>query len=147
MRMLLTFALFFAAVFLTSCNTVEHRIERNWSTFQSFPEDVRKNIRQGRVDIGYTKEMVRIALGEPDRVYTRRTAEKKTEVWAYTERTVGSRMSIGFVLVPHVSSSGSVYYHHRTAFVDGTDYKEFERLRLEWKNNKVKAIEEVKRER
>ncbi|TVR55981.1 MAG: hypothetical protein EA425_00280 [Puniceicoccaceae bacterium] len=70
---------------------MDSRIRGDRDYFASLPEDVQENLRLGQVEIGYTKRMVEIALGSPDRVSRRVTAEGEVEVWDY----VRTRPSIG----------------------------------------------------
>lgn len=72
------------AAVLCSCNTPGSRIKKNPELFNSFPPEVQEKIKSGQADIGFTREMAEMALGNPDRVYTRKTAAGETEVWAYT---------------------------------------------------------------
>lgn len=65
------------------CATREKRIAQNAAMFSSLPAEVRANIRAGRVEPGYTRDMVYLALGRPDRIYNRKTAGKTTEIWIY----------------------------------------------------------------
>ncbi|MCX7671625.1 MAG: hypothetical protein N2439_16340, partial [Anaerolineae bacterium] len=65
------------------CATPESRIRKHRAAFEALPPDVQAGVRTGRIDIGYPKEAVLIALGEPDRRYIRKTAEGEVEVWAY----------------------------------------------------------------
>ena len=75
-----------AAVFLTACaSTPQTRIAANPALFASFPTNVQAGVRSGRIEVGYTKEMVRMAIGNPNHVFTRQTAAGIAEVWAYTD--------------------------------------------------------------
>jgi hypothetical protein len=55
-----------AAVALMACNTTGSRISRQQELFDSYPPEVQENIRNGVVEVGYTPEMVVMAIGEPD---------------------------------------------------------------------------------
>ena len=59
---------------LTACSTPESRIKKNPELFNSFAPEVQAKVREGEIDIGFTQDMVRIALDRPDRSYTRSTA-------------------------------------------------------------------------
>lgn len=52
--------------------------------FESYPLEVRERIAAGQVAVGFTPDMVRMALGEPARVAHRRTENETVEVWVYT---------------------------------------------------------------
>ena len=47
------------------------RIEKHRDIFQSFPEDIREKVMAGQVEIGFTPDMVKLALGRPNRIRTR----------------------------------------------------------------------------
>ncbi|MBI1374940.1 MAG: hypothetical protein GC159_19655 [Phycisphaera sp.] len=73
------------AVAMTACaSSTESRIAEHQAAFDAAPPAVQDNLRNGRVDIGYTREQVRIALGDPDRTASRRDATGGvTETWVY----------------------------------------------------------------
>lgn len=82
-----------AALIAAGCSTTDSRIAKNRAAFESWPADVREKVQAGRVDVGFTPEQVRVALGEPARKYTRTSSEGTAEVWAYEKS--GPRFSIG----------------------------------------------------
>jgi hypothetical protein len=47
----------------------------------------------GRIDIGFTPDQVRVALGEPDRIFTRTSADGMSQIWSYRDR--GPRFGFG----------------------------------------------------
>jgi hypothetical protein len=72
------------ALVLAGCATPESRIRKNPAFFESLSPDDQQTIREGRVALGFTRDMVRLALGDPDRRMTRTTAQGVSEVWRYT---------------------------------------------------------------
>lgn len=88
---------FFAALALSlalaGCATVGSRIAKNREAFSSWPPAVQEKVAAGQIDLGFTADQVRVALGEPDRVFTRTTADGSSEVWGYRERK--PRLSFG----------------------------------------------------
>jgi hypothetical protein len=82
-----------AALVLAACSTVASRIDDNRAAFNSYPPAVQQKIRAGQVDIGFTPDMVRMALGDPDHRYERTTAAGQSEIWGYSSR--GPQFSIG----------------------------------------------------
>ena len=74
-----------AAALLTACASTDSRIHDNQAAFDGYPPPVQQQIRAGQVDIGFTPEMVRMALGEPDRRFSRSSATGDSEVWAYRD--------------------------------------------------------------
>ena len=128
---------------LSACSTPESRINQNPTLFATFPPDAQAKIRKGQIDIGYTRDMVQMALDKPSRTYTRLTDSGMTEVWAYTETyTTTSRQLI----------SGTFRVRDRQGFyrdvedqvwADVPQEHEVEKLRVEFVNGVVKAIETV----
>jgi hypothetical protein len=82
-----------AFVVLAGCSTPDSRIKSNQAAFNALPAETQANIRAGKVEVGYTQPMVVMALGEPDRRYTRTTQAGQTEVWAYRDK--GPAFSVG----------------------------------------------------
>lgn len=72
-----------ALAFLAGCATPETRIRKNPTVFASFTPAEQELVRQGRVAIGFTPPMVRIALGEPDRITQRIDKNGTSEIWHY----------------------------------------------------------------
>jgi hypothetical protein len=80
-------------VFLSGCATVGSRIAKNRAEYETWPLAVREKVAAGQIDLGFTAQQVAVALGEPDRVFTRTTADGTSQVWSYRER--GPRFGIG----------------------------------------------------
>lgn len=81
---------------LVGCATgPSSRIKQDPETFERFPADVQENIRLGEIDIGYSKEMVEMALGEPNRVVSRRQEGREERVWIYTRSAPRFGLSLG----------------------------------------------------
>jgi hypothetical protein len=94
MKTRLSLALLSLATLLAAgCSTVDSRIAKNRDAFNTWPPAVQDKVVQGKIDIGFTAEQVRVALGEPDRVWTRTTADGTSQVWSYRDR--GPRFGFG----------------------------------------------------
>ncbi|MCC6416057.1 MAG: hypothetical protein IT582_09115 [Opitutaceae bacterium] len=87
--------LLLAALLLAGCETVANRISKNQAVFDAWPAQVQATIRAERVDLGFTPDQVRIALGAPDRVYARKTSAGEAEVWAYFDRRPQFSIGVG----------------------------------------------------
>jgi hypothetical protein len=81
------------AVFAAGCSTVDSRIAKNREAFNSWPPAVQDKVVVGQIDLGFTTDQVAVALGQPDRVFTRTTADGTSQVWTYRDR--GPRFSFG----------------------------------------------------
>jgi len=68
----------------SGCTTPQTRINQNPEVFARLSPSDQQLIREGKVAVGFTPEMVRLALGDPDRVYTRTDANGVNEAWSYT---------------------------------------------------------------
>jgi hypothetical protein len=85
---------FLALVLAAGCSSVSSRISKNRAEYESWPMEVREKVAAGQVDLGFTPDQVRMALGDPERVATRTTADGQSEAWIY--RKAAPRIGIGF---------------------------------------------------
>ena len=139
MRFLPTLLAGAALAVLTSCSTPDSRIADHQADFDKFPGDVQRKIRTGQVDVGFTKDMVRLALGEPDRVFMRQTATGDTEVWGYQNH--GPHFSIGV----GVGSGGRGSSVGGGLAVSTGGYDPEEKIRVEFREGKVTAVDTLKK--
>jgi hypothetical protein len=77
------------------CSTVDSRIAKNRDQFNSWPAAVQDKIVLGQIGIGFTPDQVRVALGDPDRVFTRTTADGTSQVWSYRDRSPKFGFGVG----------------------------------------------------
>ena len=73
-----------AALCFAGCSTPESRIRKNPEVFARLSPAQQDMIRKGQVGIGFTQEMVQLALGEPDQIRTRTDVSGVSEIWSYT---------------------------------------------------------------
>src|SRR5688500_2094501 len=85
----------FALVCVAACASTGARIKSNQATFDALPAATQAKIREGKVDVGFTQTMVVMALGKPDRQYTRTTQAGQSEVWAYRDRGPAFSFGVG----------------------------------------------------
>jgi hypothetical protein len=134
-----------AALLAAGCSTVDSRIAKNRDAFASWPAAVQSTVIQGKIDVGFTPDQVRVALGDPDRVFTRTTADGTSEIWGYRDR--GPKFSFG------VGIGGGSFGRHGGTFggvgvSTGTGYHDDEKLGVVFdRNGRVSAIEERSRTR
>jgi hypothetical protein len=130
-----------SVVLLTACSsTPDDRIARNQSAFGGYPAAVQQKIRAGEVEVGFTPEMVRLALGDPTRQFNRQSDQGGSEVWVYHDN--GPRFSFG------VGVGGAVGRHSSAGIGLGTStggYDPEEKMRVEFREGRVTTIEKVKR--
>ena len=82
-----------ALIAVAGCSTPASRIRSHQAAFATWPAAAQQEVSAGRVAIGFTPEMVLVALDEPDRRYTRTTERGTSEVWMYMQH--GPKFSIG----------------------------------------------------
>ena len=94
----LAVALLAAVVFLAGCATHEARIKRNQEIFNTLAPVDQALIREGKVAIGFTQDMVRLAVGDPDQRWVRTDAQGQSEVWTYStyDTRLGSPLYRGY---------------------------------------------------
>ncbi len=124
-----------AALAVAGCSTVDSRIAGNRPEFDSWPPAVQQKVRAKQVDIGFTTAQVLVALGEPDRKYTRTTAQGTAEVWAYRDDRPVFSFGLG------VGSAGrSSAYGVGVGATTGGD-RDDDKLRVILTDGKVTALE------
>lgn len=126
------------AVALAGCSTVDGRIKDNPSAFNALPPETQQKIRNGQVELGYTPEMVTMALGKPDRTYTRTNEKGSSEIWAYRDKK--PTMSFGFGIG---GGGGGTHVGSGIGITTGGDRYD-DRLRVVFVDGKVSAVETAK---
>jgi hypothetical protein len=136
-----------AALALAGCSTVESRIEEKAAVFNALPAETQSRIQQGLVDVGYTPDMVYIAMGKADRVIERASNNGTETVWIYNNyyqeyqgtQFAGYQRSVYYD--PRIKAY-RVYYQpvHADVYRDRTE----EVARIVFKDGKVASIEQVK---
>lgn len=120
---------------LAACSSPESRIASRRGVFDQFPAEVQAKIRAGQVGVGFTTEMVQLALGEPDRKFTRKTEGGDTEVWGY--RSSSPRFSLGLGIGTggrHSAVGGGIA-------VSSGGYDPEEKIRVEFRAGLVTAVD------
>lgn len=93
MKLLPLIILVLAAV-LAGCSSPGSRVAANRAEFNTWPPEVQDNVLAGRIDVGYSTAQVRMALGAPDRIMTRKDNDGTSETWIYGDSS--PRFSWGF---------------------------------------------------
>lgn len=83
-----------------ACSTPRTRIKENEKQFNYYPAQVQAQIQSGRIDRGFTPEMVYMAMGSPaEKIKRSGDKGKEIEVWMYPGPMVelpGQQGSSGF---------------------------------------------------
>ncbi|HEX2852383.1 MAG TPA: hypothetical protein VHO24_04025 [Opitutaceae bacterium] len=91
-------------LFGAGCSTPASRISRHKEAFSEWPAAIQEKVRAGQIDLGFTPEQVRVALGDPARTFTRTDNDGASEVWVYRGRE--PRFSIGVGMGTSRGSTG-----------------------------------------
>lgn len=84
-NLIIILAAMFAALFLVvGCASPSARIEKNPALFKSFPAEAQTQIENGKIGVGFTREMVEMAWGRPSKKLSEQTAAGKKEIWIYS---------------------------------------------------------------
>lgn len=136
-----------ALLFAAGCQSVDRRIRENPQLFASLDAATQAKIRQGIIDIGYTEDMVYLALGAPDQKREARSAAGAQSVWIYNtyfERYDGTRF---------VGYSRRVYYdpylrsyrmYYAPVYAETYRPEVEERIRVVFENGRVAVIEQTR---
>ena len=133
-------------VALAGCATPEHRIQKNQEFFNTLPVAAQARIRGGQIDLNFTPGMVRIALGEPQRRILRRTLSGDTDVWLYFDSARSYERQRADLDGLVINSSSGVRSVGGSAWINVPQEREFVRLRVEFQNGSVVAIEEISKD-
>jgi hypothetical protein len=142
------FALAGLALLLGGCSTINSRIEEKSEAFSALDADIQNKIRLGRVEVGYSPDLVYIALGTPDERLNKTTKIGTTETWiynSYRQEYLGSAHTgyRQYVVIDPKTRQAVVIYEpvYSSIYRDRVD----ERIRINFKANQVESIEQVKR--
>ena len=139
-------ALVCLALFLGGCSTIPSRIKEKSAAFSALDADTQIKIRLGRVEVGYSPDLVYIALGTPDERLTQTTKTGTSETWiynSYRQEYLGSTRTgyRQYVVIDPKTHQAVVIYEpvYSSIYRDRVD----ERIRINFKASQVESIEQV----
>jgi len=136
-----------AIVLLTGCSTINSRIQRNAALFDSLPAETQEKIRRGIVEVGYTPDMVYIAMGAPHEKRTNQSAKGERMTWIYNtyfHDWVG-RVFTGYRrVVVYDPKTKRRYIFVEPVYENVYRDRKEERIRIEFRDGVVSAIEQRK---
>jgi hypothetical protein len=127
------------ALLAAGCSSVDSRMKKHEEAFNTWPPAVQEKVRAGEVDVGFTEEMVLVALGEPERRYSRTTASGQADAWVYADKS--PKFSIGLGVGSMRGSSG---VGGGVTLGGGDRWGDNEALRVIFEGGRVSAIERRK---
>ena len=131
------FLLLLSVILFSSCATPARRIRANPEAFAALTAEQQALVEEGRIALGFPPDAVRLALGSPQRVYLRQTEEGVSDIWSYVR--TDSRTDRRSVRVSDAEGG------RHNVWVDVDSHREIERLRVEFRDNKVVAVEVLRR--
>lgn len=83
---------------LAGCASPDARIKRSPEVFARLAPEQQALVKEGKVGIGFETDAVLLAVGSPDRKWTRTDADGTSEVWSYTawENNLGQPLYRGW---------------------------------------------------
>ena len=142
------FVIVLMAVFiLSSCISAQQardrRIARKPELFSYFPTDIQEKVHLGRIDLGFTQDMVRLAWGNADRIYSRTTEKGMATIWTYTRTRTLSQTDRMSIPVRLTDSNGKSYIQYRNVWINRDTEEEYAVARVEFTEGVVTAIEQL----
>ena len=133
--------------FLTGCQTVDSRIKEKPDVFAQLDPATKDKVKQGIIELGYSEDVVYLALGTPDQKRESVSATGKSITWIYN--TYYNRYDGGFYAGYHRSVYFDPYLrayrmYYRPVFADTYIQEKEERIRVVFKDGKVTVIEQTK---
>lgn len=80
----LIFSLLLGVLVTGGCASPDARIRRSPEVFARLAPEQQALVKEGKVGVGFEADAVRLAVGLPDRRWTRTDANGTSEVWSYT---------------------------------------------------------------
>ncbi len=140
------FCILLIALFLISgCLSAQHirkqRIEQNQEIFNNYTPEIQEKIRLGQIDLGFNQQMIEMAWGVPDRIYTRLTQKGLLTIWTYTFIQTQTRTQYVTVPVYVTDHQGKRSTHHRRIWINHDTKREYPVARVEFGSEGATAIE------
>ena len=128
---------------LAGCASPEARIKANPAAFAQLTPQQQDLIKQGKIGIGFDAAMVKLALGDPDRIRERIDASGSSEIWSYVtyEGDDGAILYTGYYH-RYYYGWGAPYYPYYLAYPTRHEHEHF---RVVFKDGKVVMIENEKK--
>ncbi len=145
-RLFRTLVLASSLGFLAGCQTVESRIQERPEAFYKLDRETQDKILQGIIDVGYSEDMVYLALGEPSEKRTRVTENARTVTWIYNTyyTRYDGRDHVGYYRQVYYDPLLKTYrMHYRPVFADSYREEKEERIRITFQDGCVTVIEQA----
>lgn len=125
-------------VFASGCSTPERRIEKELAFFNTLTTEQQELIKQGKVGLGFTPDMVRLAVGNPNQKWLRTDDSGESESWSYSHyyASDGAPLYTGI----YHSHYRNLYPYYAAPIYTGQTAREY--FRVTFKDGKVTSIQQ-----
>ena len=126
-------------------STPGSRIKKEPQLFATFAPEIQAKVQTGVIEMGFSRDMVRLALGQPRQVHSRITENGEVEIWIYmNSRYISSYepMNTGYW---YRDRDGRPRRSYDTLWVNRGWYEDYPVLKLEFVGDKLATIERLKR--
>jgi hypothetical protein len=126
-----------SAFWLAGCSTPATRIKADPEAYNRLTPEQQTLVRAGQIGLGFDFEAVKLALGDPDRVTSRTSADGETVVWHYLSYEASGRMLFtGYYHTARGWWGGAAYPY----YLDYPDRRVRDRFSVQFRNGRVSAI-------
>lgn len=89
------FVFILSIVLLSACSTTGSRIQQQQELFDSYPPATQAAIKNAEVQLGFSADMVQMALGKPAHTMTQATTDGTLMTLSFSKKRPGLGFSIG----------------------------------------------------
>lgn len=133
-------------VLLAGCvSTPASRIKKEPHLFAAWAPEFQAKVKRGEIAIGFSRDMVRLALGLPRQVNVRMSEAGEAEIWIYVNARYVSRYEPSNTGYWYRDIAGRPCRSYDTLWVNRGWYEEFPVLKLEFVGDSLRVIERLKR--
>lgn len=132
---------------LCSCETVGKRISANQEMFNAWLPETQQQVQAGKIQVGFDRDMVLVALGRPQQIKERTSEAGASEIWTYLGTRTKQVSSVlyyppGSVYCPPTRRGGRGHYHYPMyQYTPVIQYETYERRRVVFSKGKVIEFE------
>jgi hypothetical protein len=133
--------------FFAGCQSVSERIKEKPEVFAKLDVVSQDKIKQGIIDIGFTEDMVYLALGKPDQKRESVSTEGRKVTWIYNtyyERYDGMHYDSYYRSVYFDPFVRGYRVYYRPLYGDTFVEEKEQRIRVVFKDGKATLIEQAK---
>jgi hypothetical protein len=143
---IISFFLATLTLLLGACSTVDSRIKEKQDMFDSLTPTEQADIKQGIVGVGYTPDMVYMAMGRADNVKDRITPKGTVTTWIYNQyyQEYMGRQFIGYRRDVYYDSRAKVWRVYYTPVSEAVYRNRKEEIaRVVFHDGRVESIEQT----